>query len=107
MEFQIARWAIERDQVKVSILPGGQCKKSSGCQEGNEMGSLEDLIDCQVGREENPILPGGQGREMRLSESLMNSEVSSYQQERELREEDQKSILMIGGNKGIPTKQPS
>jgi hypothetical protein len=81
MEFQIARWAIERDQVKVSYTARRAGAESSNCQEGNEMGSLEDLIDCQVGRRGNPILPGGQGRaEMRLSESLMNSGVSSDQQ---------------------------
>jgi hypothetical protein len=56
------------------------------CQGGNEMRSIEDLIDCQEGKEE----------ERRLYESLVNSAESSYQQ-RELVEEDQKCILIIGG----------
>jgi hypothetical protein len=43
------------------------------------MGSLEDLIDWE-GREEIPYFQVGKGEEMRLSDSLMNSEVSSYQQ---------------------------
>jgi hypothetical protein len=51
----------------------------SDCQVGNEMGSLEDLIDCQEGRAEIPIFQVGKGDDMRLSDSLMNSEVSSYQ----------------------------
>jgi hypothetical protein len=88
----------------------GSC---SGCQEGHEMRSLEDLIDCQEGREEIPYCQVGKGEQMRLSESLMNSEVSSdqreeltekmnsevssYQRGELMEKEDQKSILMIGG----------
>jgi hypothetical protein len=71
----------------------------SSCQQGvlMEMGSI-DLIDCQVGSRKIPCCQVGKGEQMRLTESLMNSEVSSDQQE-ELIEEDQKSILMIGGIK--------
>jgi hypothetical protein len=40
-----------------------------------------DLIDCQVGRGrgETPYCQVGKGEKMRPCESLMNSEVSSYQ----------------------------
>jgi hypothetical protein len=62
----------------------------------DEMGSLEDLIDCQVSREEIPYFQVGKGEKMRLSKSLMNSEVSLDQQE-ELTEKDQRSLLIIGG----------
>jgi hypothetical protein len=89
-------------------------------QEGNEMRSLWDLIDCQEGNKKFPICQVGMGTEMRVSESLMNSEVSSYQQGMLIgadsygssnhvnedddklktciiQEEDQRNILMIGG----------
>jgi hypothetical protein len=59
------------------------------------MGSLEDLINCKEGREEIPDHQVGKGEEMRLSDSLMNSEVSLDQQGM-LIEEDQRSILIIG-----------
>jgi hypothetical protein len=70
-------------------------REISCCQEGNEMGS-KDLIDCQEGSRKFPIFQVGRGTEVRLSESLMNSEVSSDQRE-ELTGEDQKGILIIGG----------
>jgi hypothetical protein len=70
-------------------------KESLDCQVGNEMGPL-DLIDLQVGREEIPRFQVGKGSELRLVEGIMSSKVSSYQQ-RELMEEDQKYILIIGG----------
>jgi hypothetical protein len=83
------------------------------------MGSV-DLIDCQVGRREIPNFQVGRGKEMRLSESLRSSEVSSCQQgvlidedscgfadhvneydeklnTLTIQEEDQRSILIIGG----------
>jgi hypothetical protein len=41
-----------------------------------EMGSLEDLIDFQEGREEIPCCQVGKGEKMGLFNSLMNSEVS-------------------------------
>jgi hypothetical protein len=44
------------------------------------MGSLEDLIDCQEGREKISDCPVGNGEKMRLSDSLMKLEVSSDQQ---------------------------
>jgi hypothetical protein len=71
-------------------------EESSDFQVGNEMGSLEDLIDCQMGRTKIPDFQVGKGEEMRLSDSLMNSEVSLDQQG-EMMEEDQKYILIIGG----------
>jgi hypothetical protein len=43
------------------------------------MGSL-DLIDYQVGSRKFPNCQVGRGKEMRLFESLMNSEESSDQQ---------------------------
>jgi hypothetical protein len=55
-----------------------------------------DLIDCQEGRREIPYFQVGKEEERRLSESLMNSVESSYQQG-ELVEEDQKCIMIIGG----------
>jgi hypothetical protein len=55
-----------------------------------------DLIDCQEGRREISDFQGRKGEERRLSESLMNSAESSYQQG-ELMEQGQKCILIIGG----------
>jgi hypothetical protein len=102
--------------------------ESSNFQVGNEMGSV-DLIDCQVGRREVPNFQVGRGKEMRLSESLRSSEVSSGQQgvligedscgfadhvneddEKlntfTIKEEDQRSILIIGGIKTfLPNNQ--
>jgi hypothetical protein len=75
------------------------CEGSNGeildCQVGNEMGS-NDLIDCQVGSRKFPNFHMGKGKEVRLSESLMNSEESSDEQG-VLTGEDQKRILIIGG----------
>jgi hypothetical protein len=72
---------------------------------GNERISSEDLIDCQEGRGEIPIFQVGKGEEMRLSESLKNSVGSSYQQG-VLTEEDQRSVLIIGGIRiFLPTSQ--
>jgi hypothetical protein len=74
----------------------GSSGESSDCQVGNEMGSL-DLIDCQVGSNKKfPNCQVGRGKEMRLSEGLMNSEESSDQQG-VLTGENQKRILIIGG----------
>jgi hypothetical protein len=84
------------------------------------MRSLRDLIDCQEGSRKIPICQVGMGTEMRLCESLMNSEVSSYQQgmlvsgdscgfadhvnedDDKLKtcttqEEDRRNLLMVGG----------
>jgi hypothetical protein len=47
---------------------------------GNEVRSIEDFIDCQEGNNENSYFQVGKGSKMRLSESLKNSEESSYQQ---------------------------
>jgi hypothetical protein len=55
-----------------------------------------DLMSCQVGREETPSCQVGKGKEMRLSESLMNS-VKSSDQQRVLMEKDQRYSLIIGG----------
>jgi hypothetical protein len=101
---------------------------NSYCQVGNEMGS-GDLIDCQESRREIPNFQVGKGREMRLSESLRSSGESSYQQgvlidedscgfvnhvnedDEKLntsitKEEDQRSVLIIGGIKSfLPSNQ--
>jgi hypothetical protein len=53
---------------------------NSYCQEGNGMRLAEDLVNCQVGRAEIPYCQVGKGEQMRLSESLMNSGMSSGQQ---------------------------
>jgi hypothetical protein len=92
------------------------------------MGSV-DLIDYQVGRREVPNFQVGRGKEMRLSESLRSSEVGSGQQgvligedscgfvdhvneddeklnTLTIKEEDQRSILIIGGIKTfLPNNQ--
>jgi hypothetical protein len=61
------------------------------------MGSWEDLIDCQESRGKKILsFQVGEESEGRLFESPMNSAESSYQQG-ELMEEDQRSILIIGG----------
>jgi hypothetical protein len=39
----------------------------------------------------------GTGKEVRLFESLMNSELSSYQPEELMEREDQRNLLIIGG----------
>jgi hypothetical protein len=85
------------------------------------MGSI-DLIDCQVGSRKFPNFQVGREKEMRLSKSLESSEVSSCQRgvligedscgfedhvnedddnlkTFTIQEEDQKSVLIIGGIK--------
>ena len=59
------------------------------------MGSW-DLIDCQVGNKKFPNFQVGKGKEMRLSESFMNSE-ESLDQQGVLTGENQKIIMIIGG----------
>jgi hypothetical protein len=61
----------------------------SGCQEGDEMGSV-DLIDCQEGRKKISNFQMGK-------EENMGLEMSSYQQEEMMEKEDQKFLLVIGG----------
>jgi hypothetical protein len=61
-----------------------------------KMGSV-DLIVCQEGSREIPYCQVGRDEQMRLSEGLINSEVSLDQQMQLTKEEDQDSILMIGG----------
>jgi hypothetical protein len=68
------------------------------------MGSL-DLMDCQVGNRKFPNCQVGKGKEMRLSESLMNSEESSDQQG-VLTGENQKIILIIGGIRVFLPRNP-
>jgi hypothetical protein len=78
---------------------------------GTEMGSV-DSIDCQEGSREIPICQVGRDEQLRLCESLINSEVSLDQpeelteqvssemdlnQQMKLTEEDLRSFLMIGG----------
>jgi hypothetical protein len=52
----------------------------SHCQLGNEMRSLRDLEDCQEGSGSISDCQVGRDEHSRLSESLMDSEVSSIQQ---------------------------
>jgi hypothetical protein len=52
----------------------------SHCQLGNEMRSLRDLEDCQEGSGSISNCQVGRDKNTRLSESLMDSEVSSIQQ---------------------------
>jgi hypothetical protein len=52
----------------------------SHCQLGNDMRSLWDLGDCQEGNESISNCQVGRDEHSRLSESLMDSEVSSIQQ---------------------------
>jgi hypothetical protein len=52
----------------------------SHCQLGNEMRSLRDLEDCQEGSGSISNCQVGRDEHSRLSESLMDSEVSSIQQ---------------------------
>jgi hypothetical protein len=126
INFQVGRNGLSSCQVgnrKRSVEGLIYCQRSSvessNFQVGNEMGSV-DLIDCQVGRREVPNCQVGRGKEMRLSESLRSSEVSSCQQgvlidedscgfadhvneddeklnTLTIQEEDQRSILIIGG----------
>jgi len=53
---------------------------NSYCQEGDGMRLAEYLVNCQVGRAEIPYCQVGKGEKMILSESLMNSGMSSGQQ---------------------------
>jgi hypothetical protein len=93
----------------------------SNYQMGNETGSI-DLIDYQVGNRKFPSCQVGREKEVRLSESLRSSKVSSCQRgvlidgdscgledhvnedgdklkTFTIHEEDQRSILIIGGIK--------
>jgi hypothetical protein len=63
---------------------------------GTEMGSV-DSIDCQEGSRKIPIFQVGRDKQMRLSEGLINSEVSLDQQMQLTEEEDLRNLLMIGG----------
>jgi hypothetical protein len=106
----------------------GSSAKSSNFQVGNEMGSV-DLIDRQVGSREFPNCQVEKEKDMRLSENLRSLEVSSFQREMSIgenscgypdhvneddeelntsiiKEEDQRSILIIGGIKiFLPNRQ--
>ena len=73
------------------------------CQVGKELRSLRDLIDCH---EDSQGISHGQvgnglrslrDEHMRLSKGLINLEVSLNQPEEMIEEEDQMSLLMIGG----------
>jgi hypothetical protein len=61
-----------------------------------KMGSV-DLIVCQGSSREIPYFQVGRDKQMRLSEGLINSEVSLNQPEELTEEEDLRSLLMIGG----------
>jgi hypothetical protein len=77
---------------KVRLFESLGSSEVSSCQQGvlMEMRSLEDIIDCQEGKEEIPYCQVGKGEQMKL-------EVSSYQQEELTEKEGQKSVLMIRG----------
>jgi hypothetical protein len=60
------------------------------------MGSV-DLIVCQEGSRKIPYFQVGRDKQVRLCESLMNSEVSLDQQMQLTEEEDLRNLLMIGG----------
>ena len=60
------------------------------------MGSV-DSIDYQEGSREIPYCQVGKDNQMRLSEGPINSEVSLDQQMQLMKEEDLRSLLMIGG----------
>jgi hypothetical protein len=81
------------DIIKFHVGRGG----NEYFQEGNEMGSDKDLIYCEEGKNGNSNFQVGKENEMRLFESLINSEESSYQQEVSTKEEDQRHIIIIGG----------
>jgi hypothetical protein len=78
------------------------------CQEGSrefsifqvgmrtEMGSV-DSIDCQEGSRKIPYFQVGRDEQMRLSESLIDSEVRMDQQMQLTEEEDLRNLQMIGG----------
>jgi hypothetical protein len=84
--------------VKSSIQQGVLMKMGSidfmVCQE-----AAEDIPYCQVGRDEQMNLdqPEELTEQMRLSDSLINSEMERDQQMQLTEEEDQNDILMIGG----------
>jgi hypothetical protein len=61
-----------------------------------KMGSV-DLIVCQEGNKEIPYCQVGRDKQVRLCESLMNSEVSLDQQVQLTKEEDLRNLLMIEG----------
>jgi hypothetical protein len=61
-----------------------------------KMGSV-DLIICQGSSRKIPYFQVGRDKQVRLCESLMNSEVSLDQQMQLTNEEDLRNLLMIGG----------
>jgi hypothetical protein len=70
------------------------------------MGSV-DSIDCQEGSRKIPIFQVGRDEQMRLSEGLINSEVSLNQPEELTEEEDhQRNPSNDWGNSDIPTIFP-
>jgi hypothetical protein len=74
----------------------------SHCQVGNGSRSLRDLIDCQEGSSKFPICQVGKGTEMGLSESLMDSEVSSIQPEVLIKMGSVDLIVCQGSSRKIP-----
>jgi hypothetical protein len=128
VNYQVGRNGLSSCQVGNGKRPGGglvyyqgRSVESSYFQVGNEMGSV-DLIYCQVCNKKFPNFQVERKKEMRLSESLRSSRVSSCQQGAlidgdscgladhvneyddklktfTIQEEDQGSILIIGGIK--------
>jgi hypothetical protein len=72
---------------------------------GNEKILVGDIMNCQDDRDASPSFQVGV-EDMRLSKSIMNSEVSSYHQRLLTEEEDQRHFLIIGGiNIFLPRNQ--
>jgi hypothetical protein len=70
--------------------------------EENKMGSVEDLKNCQEGREEIPYCQVGKDEHSRLSESLVESNVSSIQQGVLMKMGSVDLIVCQGSSREIP-----
>jgi hypothetical protein len=79
-KFQFSRWATELRSLRDLRDCQEDSQGISHCQLGNEMRSLRDLEDCQEGSGSISDCQVGRDENSRLSESLMDSEVSSIQQ---------------------------
>jgi hypothetical protein len=74
----------------------------SHCQLGNEMRSLRDLGDCQEGSGSISNCQEGRDKNTRLSEGLMDSEVSSIQQGVLMKMGSVDLIVCQGSSRKIP-----
>jgi hypothetical protein len=77
----------------------------SHCQVGNGTISLRDLTDCQEGNSKFPVCQVGKGIEMGLSESLMDSEMSSIQPKVLIKMGSVDLIVYQGSSRKIPYYQ--